>query len=111
MADLLREGINFFNAGRYFEAHETWEDLWRVTRGPRRLFYQGLIQAAVGLHHLSLGNWNGARAQLAKSLAKLEQYPANFCRLDNGRLVGDLRRVFESRQPASVVIARSQESQ
>lgn len=95
MSHLLRDGIIFFNSGRYFEAHEAWEDLWRPTRGPLRLFYQGLVQAAVGLHHLSRGNINGARAQLNKSLSKLEQYPERFCGIDNSKLTADLRSVLE----------------
>ncbi len=104
MRDLLRDGIFFFNAGRYFEAHEAWEDLWRPTRGPLRLFYQGLVQAAVGLHHLCRGNLNGAQAQLGKSLSKLEQYPERFCQIDNGRLVTDLRRVLDDPAPQPVTI-------
>jgi predicted metal-dependent hydrolase len=99
MPDRLHAGIIFFNAGRYFEAHEAWEDMWRETRGPLRFFYQGLVQAAVGLHHLGRGNLNGARAQLTKSLSKLEQYPATFSGIDNLRLTGDLRSVLESMTP------------
>ena len=95
MGDFLRDGIFFFNSGRYFEAHESWEDLWRVTRGPLRLFYQGLVQAAVGMHHLSRHNVNGARAQLGKSLLKLEQYPGRFCGLDNAALTAGLRSILE----------------
>jgi predicted metal-dependent hydrolase len=95
VADLLRAGIFFFNEGRYFEAHEAWEDLWRPTRGPLRLYYQGLVQAAVGMHHLGRGNRNGAQAQISKSLAKLEQYPAAFCQIDNAKLIEDLRQVLE----------------
>ena len=91
MNSLVEAGINFFNSGHYFEAHEAWEDLWRGTSGPLRLFYQGLVQSAVGLHHLSHGNINGARAQLTKSLEKLEQYPEHFCKIDNGKLVAELR--------------------
>ncbi len=106
MVDLLEIGINFFNAGRYFEAHEAWEDLWRATRGPLRLFYQGLIQAAVGLHHFSRGNEEGARAQLTKALAKLEQYPPRFCRIDNDALVSELRKVLSGERPAAIRIAR-----
>jgi uncharacterized protein len=106
MADLLIEGINFFNAGRYFEAHETWEDLWRVTKGPLRLFYQGLVQAAVGLHHLSRGNLNGGRAQLLKSVGKLSEYPAHFCQIDNGKLVEELRRILEGGEIAPILIVR-----
>src|SRR6185503_20551548 len=103
MADLFQDGINFFNAGRYFEAHEAWEDLWRETQGPLRLFYQGLVQAAVGLHHLSKGHLNGARAQLAKSLEKLEQYPPTFCQIDNGKLSADLRILLENPIPRKVL--------
>src|SRR5215475_10312986 len=106
MPDLLAEGINFFNAGRYFEAHERWEDLWRETRGPLRLFYQGLVQAAVGLHHFSRGNLNGGRAQLSKSLAKLSEYPAHFCQIDNGKLVEELRQVLERGEIERIVIVR-----
>ena len=106
MTDLLSEGINFFNSGHYFEAHERWEDLWRITRGPLRLFYQGLIQAAVGLHHLSRGNVNGARGQITKSVGKLEQYPRRFCQIDNEKLVGDLKRILERGEIAQIVIVR-----
>ena len=76
MSDRLDQGIYFFNSGSYFEAHEVWEEMWREERGPLRLFLQGLIQAAVGLHHLSRKNLVGAKSQLAKSLAKLSHYPA-----------------------------------
>ena len=49
-ADLFEEGITFFNAGRFFEAHEPWEEIWRSTNPEPRDFYQGLVQAAAGLH-------------------------------------------------------------
>jgi hypothetical protein len=53
-------GVLFFNAGDYFEAHEVWEDLWAESHGGERRFYQGLIQAAVGLFHFGNGNHGGA---------------------------------------------------
>jgi len=73
MAGLLDEGIILFNSARYFEAHEVWEDLWRVTAGPLKTCYQGLIQAAVGLHHLSNLNETGAISQLQKSIRNLSR--------------------------------------
>jgi len=104
--DLLDKGINFFNAGQYFDAHEAWEDLWRPSGGPLRLFYQGLVQAAVGMHHLSHGNLNGARAQLSKSLEKLQQYPETFCGIANGKLIVDLEAALHELTPRSVLISR-----
>lgn len=59
-------GVLLFNAGDYFEAHEVWEDLWAESHGPTRAFYQGMIQAAVGLCHYGNGNLRGA-AKLYRS--------------------------------------------
>ena len=106
MTDHLNEGINFFNAGKFFDAHESWEDLWRTSGGPLRLFYQGLVQAAVAMHHLSQGNLNGARAQLAKSIEKLQRYPGTFCHIDNAKLVADLQTKLAELTPGAVSISR-----
>jgi predicted metal-dependent hydrolase len=74
---LFRSGVAHFNEGRYFEAHEDWEDLWRGLSGEDRLFVQALIQASVALHHLERGNHAGAR-QLAKAaFAKLSLLPSS----------------------------------
>jgi uncharacterized protein len=70
----LRQGVEEFNRAYFFEAHETLEDLWRGTSGPLRLFYQGLIQLAVALYHLSNGNRRGALNLLGKGLDKLAAY-------------------------------------
>jgi len=91
---LLDQGINFFNSGRYFEAHEAWEDLWREERGQLRFLYQGLVQAAVALHHLSQSNATGARSQIVKSLHKLDQYPPAAAGIDLDRLRQDLRQIL-----------------
>ena len=53
-------GIVLFNRGDFFEAHEVWESLWMETFTPEKKFYQGLIQAAVGLCHFCNGNGRGA---------------------------------------------------
>ena len=67
-------GLRLYNAGAYFEAHEVLEDLWRVTVGRDREFYQGLIQLAVVLHHMRRGNPVGARNVLATCRRHLEPY-------------------------------------
>lgn len=75
MEGLFERGIEEFNTGYFFEAHDTWEALWMETTGNHRLFYQGLIQTAVGFYHLGNENYKGACSQLGKALAKLDQYP------------------------------------
>ena len=87
----LRQGVEEFNRAHFFEAHETLEELWRGTSGPLRLFYQGLIQLAVALYHLSNGNRRGALNLLGKGLDKLTAYRPACQGIDVDALCRDAR--------------------
>jgi len=57
----LERGIELFNRGLYWEAHEAWEEAWTPDRhGPDRGFYKGLIQIAAGCLHYGHRNRRGA---------------------------------------------------
>ncbi len=71
----LRAGIEEFNAGLYFECHETLEELWIARAGPDRWLYQGILQVGVSLHHLRRGNWVGAVNLMERGLHLLSAYP------------------------------------
>ena len=75
-------GILFFNAGDFFEAHEAWEALWMDTAGPDKPFYQGLIQAAVGLCHFCNGNVRGAVKLYHSSRAYMDRFASPHLGLD-----------------------------
>ena len=72
----LRAGIEEFNAGLYFECHETLEELWMARSGPDRWLYQGILQVGVSLHHLRRRNWVGAVNLMERGLHLLSAYPA-----------------------------------
>ena len=61
-AAIFHEGLKLFNGQEWFDAHETWEDIWVMASGSRKLFYQGLIQCAVVLEHVRRGNPRGVRS-------------------------------------------------
>jgi len=46
----LHRGCLLFDEGRFFDAHDAWEEAWRVEGGAVRLLLQGLIQVAAGFH-------------------------------------------------------------
>jgi predicted metal-dependent hydrolase len=57
----LQRGIDLFNSGRYWDAHEAWEHAWMPDRkGPDAGFYKGLIQVAAGCLHYGRSNRRGA---------------------------------------------------
>ena len=84
--------IELFNEGKYFESHEVLEDLWRRTAGEEKLFYQGLIQAAVCLHHLRQGNREGMEYEFRAAAEKLRKFPDHYLGIDNRQFMRDLER-------------------
>ena len=98
-ARAFREGVAQFNAGLFFECHDTLEDLWAGVRGPSRDFFQGLIQVSVAFYHLSRGNEAGAESLLQRALRRFEAYPGRYFgfdlaahRLELARLLDGIRR-------------------
>lgn len=84
---LIREGIERFNTGRYYDAHESWEEVWRSTTPEPADLWRGLIQIAVGLYHFEVRNKPApARRVLARGLDRVERFPQGSEGLDLERL-------------------------
>lgn len=79
---LYLRGVEQFNRGNYFASHELWEALWMEHEGPSKLFYKGLIQAAVALYHFENGNFHGARKLKVGSHRYLEPYGSKHLGVD-----------------------------
>jgi predicted metal-dependent hydrolase len=86
-SQIFRQGIDHFNARRFFEAHEVWEELWLRAPEPEKNFLQGLIQLAAGWHHYLRGNSSGAESLLAAGVVKLSRCPETHRGLRIGELV------------------------
>ena len=84
MDDPVARGARLFDIGEFFEAHEAWEERWRVaTDKVERHFLQGLIQVAAAFHKLLvMKSADAASRLLAKGLAKLDEGPPHFQGID-----------------------------
>ena len=71
---LFQDGLKYYRAGNYFEAHESWEEMWSDYYLVDRRFIQGLIQLSVSFVHLENGNIKGAKSLLNKSIEKFEEF-------------------------------------
>lgn len=94
-AKLFHEGVELFNEGEYFDAHEVWEDIWHMASGPRKLFYQGLIQVSVTLEHVRRGNPRGVRSVYESALAKFVGLPDVYMGVRIPKLLGELRAMIK----------------
>jgi predicted metal-dependent hydrolase len=105
----LARGVAEFNAGLFFECHDTLEEMWAGVRGPARDFFQGLIQVAVAYYHLDNGNAAGAESMMRRALKRLERYPARYCGFDVAAQRAELLRWlgrFASGGPAATAADR-----
>jgi hypothetical protein len=86
----LAKAIHEFNAGEFFEQHETLELLWRATPDEIRHLYEGILQIGVGFHHLlKKHNFHGAAVKLDHGIRLLEAFPSVCHGVDVARLRGD----------------------
>jgi uncharacterized protein len=87
-----RHGIELFNEGQYFEAHEELEAAWRDEKGRVRQLYQGILEAGVTYLHITRGNYWGAVKVYKRSMRWLKDWP-ELCRSVE---VGQLRRDLDA---------------
>jgi predicted metal-dependent hydrolase len=79
---LLERGLVDFEREAYFEAHEHWEDHWRVAASPERIWVQGLIQLAAARIKLRGSAWTPAERLAGRALAKLTDAPPRLEGID-----------------------------
>lgn len=77
-------GLAAYREGRFYEAHEHWEELWLATREPeRRLVLQALVQLAAALHKVqSRERVRGAPVLLARAAEKLARVRSEALGID-----------------------------
>jgi len=72
---LFAASVEHFNAGRYYEAHESWEDDWRhrAHGATDWHFLKGLICLSAALHHHFNGNDRGRLLLLRRALDSMDR--------------------------------------
>lgn len=91
--DLLAAGIDLFNRGQFFAAHEPWEEVWRSTNPEPRALFQGLVQVAAGFHHWQTAGRRGSALRLfERGRGHLAPLPPNCCGLDLTGFLGEMGR-------------------
>jgi hypothetical protein len=90
-------GLDLFNHGYYWEAHETWEQIWHAAgrRGPMADFFKGLIKLAAAGVKVREGRASGVRsharraAELFRGVAEsLESNARRYFGLSFDELIG-----------------------
>ncbi|PRQ45815.1 putative TTHA0068-like domain-containing protein [Rosa chinensis] len=67
------EAVVLFNTREYYKCHDFLESLWNKAEEPTRTLFHGILQCAVGFHHLFNQNHKGAMMELGEGLCKLRK--------------------------------------
>ncbi len=73
----LRRACDEFNTGRFFECHETLEEIWQQDHSGVRDLYKALIQVAAAFVHITRPNHFGADRLTRTALGYFEPYRAD----------------------------------
>jgi uncharacterized protein len=93
LPELVIHGLELYNEGEYFEAHEVLETAWRAERGPVRELYRGILQAGVAYYHLLNGNYTGALKMISRCRPWLEPFGDSCRGINLARLREDVNTV------------------
>lgn len=75
----LREGIRLFNAGCFFESHESLEDLYLRTDDDHKPFLEGLVQLATACRLLTdFDEVKGPVRMIRQAIIRLENYQPHY---------------------------------
>ena len=68
-------GIEHFNAGRVFQAHEAWEAAWNSAKdSDDEEFFKGFAQLGAGYTHMARGNARGAQILCRRFMDRASNY-------------------------------------
>ncbi|CAN4085563.1 unnamed protein product [Withania somnifera] len=70
----FEEAVALFNRRDYYRCHDVLEALWNESQEPSRTLLHGILQCAVGFHHLFNQNHKGAMMELGEGVCKLRKF-------------------------------------
>ncbi|MBK9142642.1 MAG: DUF309 domain-containing protein [Candidatus Melainabacteria bacterium] len=91
LQDRFRKGIEEFNAGLFYDCHETLEEVWKSYQEPDRELIQGIIQIGVAYYHLGRENREGARKLISRGLPRVERFSPSHLGLELAGFVAGVR--------------------
>lgn len=82
-------GVEQFNQREFYACHDTLEAIWINALPAEKNFYQGILQIAVALHHLSNYNWRGAVILMGEGTNRLRTYQPSYAGIDVENLIDE----------------------
>lgn len=96
LSEEARRGLEEFNQGRYFEAHESLESAWMADETPGRELYRAILQVAVAYYQITRRNYRGAAKMFLRLRQWLDPLPETCRGVEVARLRSDARAAHQA---------------
>ena len=90
----VKQGLQAFNRGDFYLAHEYFEDAWRETPDEVREFYRALLHLSGGYYRLTQNRAHAARKFFHRSLHWIGQFPNPYLSIDTSALIDHLDEII-----------------
>jgi predicted metal-dependent hydrolase len=94
LSSLALRGLELFNRGEYFTAHELLEEAWNEEEGPGRELYRAILQVAVAYLQIERLNFSGATKMFWRVRQWIDPLPDTCRGVDVLRLRQDAEQVY-----------------
>lgn len=102
-----KQGLQAFNLGNFYAAHEYFEAAWRETPGDTREFYRALLHLSGGYYRWTLDRPDAAINFFQRSLHWMGQFPQPVGQIDISGLIThfvNLITHIQSGHPSAVIL-------
>jgi predicted metal-dependent hydrolase len=104
MTDPYKVGLEHIRGGRYFEAHEELELVWRAAAAEERDFYQGLVHVAVAWYQAGRGRPVATGRQLEKAARRLTPFAPSHRGVDVAAVLAQVEAARQTVASGSLVL-------
>jgi hypothetical protein len=100
-----RKGLEEFNLGDYFQAHESLEFAWKADSTAARELYRAVLQVAVAYYQIVRRNYNGALKMFLRVRQWIDPLPDTCRGINVAQLRADVQNAYTeliSKGPARI---------
>ena len=92
----VKKGLQAFNQGEFYLAHEFFEDAWRETPEQAREFFRALLHLSGGYYRLTQNRAGAARKFFQRSLHWIRQFSNPYLSIDTSELQDHLEKLISA---------------
>ena len=96
LSETAVHGLELFNRGEYFEAHEVLEAAWNLDDSPAKELYRAVLQVAVTYYQIERGNYRGVMKMFLRLRQWIDPLPDECRGVNVAQLRQDMLRVREA---------------